>query len=84
MIQAEYVYGTVFNTDNILKPRKPKATVALQVFDCYWGLWWLLKEKGIGLPVNQYTGGKSAFTVQQFCEVKCLYYVLPHDPTIYK
>lgn len=84
MIQAEYAYGTVFISDKILKPRMPKATVALQVFVCYWGSLWLPKEKGIGLPVNQFTEGKSAFTVQWFCEVKSLYSVLLHDPAFYK
>ena len=82
IIQAEYAYGTVFISDKISKPRKPKATVALQVFVCYWGLRWLLKEKGIGLTINQFTGGKSAFTVQRLCEVKCLYSA--HDPAFYK
>lgn len=41
MIQAEYAYGTAFITGKILKPRKTKATVALQVFviGVYCGYW---------------------------------------------
>lgn len=43
------------------------------LFIVYWGLLWLLKEKGTGLPANQFAGGKTAFTVQWLCEVKRWY-----------